>query len=96
MVRLEHKLTANIFAEDKVLFEIAFRPKSLAPPTDTSTIGEDYVTCEMSQSSTDKMFWSASVNEGYYKCNGTSKPFPNDVCKGIAGDDKNYTSSAES
>ena len=96
MVRLTHKLTADIFAEDKVLFEIAFRPKSLGAPTDYLTIGEDYVTCEMSQSSTDKMFWSASVNEGYYKCNGTSKPFLDDACKGIAGDDKNYTSSAES
>ena len=54
MVRLEHILTADIFATDKVLFEIAFRPGNLDAPTDTKTIGEDYVTCEMSQSSTDK------------------------------------------
>jgi hypothetical protein len=97
MVRLEHILTADIFATDKVLFEIAFRPGSLDAPTDTKTIGEDYVTCEMSQSSTDKAFWSASVNEGFYVCNGTSaKTDSTNVCKGIADSDSNYTSTAES
>jgi len=42
-VRLIHKLQADIFAADEVTFEVAFRPKSLPAPTDTATIGEDYV-----------------------------------------------------
>ena len=42
-IRLVHKLTTDIFADDEVTFEVAFRPSSLPAPTDTATIGEDYV-----------------------------------------------------
>ena len=94
-VRLEHSVTTNIFATDKVMFEIAFRPDSLADPTDTATIGEDYVQCEMSRSSTDTTFWSASVVEGYYFCNPSVVPDATNVCSGIADDDTNYTATAE-
>jgi hypothetical protein len=82
-IQIIHKLTADIKATDVVLFELAFRPNSLPPATDTATIGEDYVRCEMSRSSTDGAFWSASVTEGYYICKGTDVT---DVCKGVATD----------
>ena len=78
------------------MFEIAFRPKNLPNPTDTLTIGEDYVQCEMSRSSTDTTFWSASVVEGFYVCNGNfGATDSTNVCLGIAGDDANYTATAE-
>ena len=66
-------MTADIFATDTILFELAFRPKSLGKPTDEASIGEDYVQCEMSRSSTDGAFWSASVAEGYYICTPSDK-----------------------
>lgn len=80
-------MTANIFATDTILFELAFRPKTLGKPTDEASIGEDYVQCEMSRSSTDGAFWSASVAEGYYLCSPKTTPRVNnstyrasDVC----------------
>ena len=94
-LRIEHKLTANIFATDTVNFEISFRPDHEADPTDTSTIGEDYVQCDMSQSSSDGYFWSASVAEGYYTCEGDTAT---NVCLYIneATDADKYTQNAES
>ena len=67
--------------------------------TDTASIGEDYVECEMSQSSTDGAFWSASVVEGYYICaNGSGT----DKCDEDSGGlkladaaDTNYTKQTE-
>lgn len=47
-IRITHTLTADIFATDTVLFEISYRPKSAALPTDKASIGEDYFQCEMS------------------------------------------------
>ena len=96
-IRLQHNLYANIFATDVVLFELAFRPKTLGKPTDTVSIGEDYVQCEMSRSSTDGAFWSASVAEGYYICNPTSVASEgvdhkdNDTCWNQSGNDANYS-----
>lgn len=86
-IRIKHKLTANIFATDTVNFEIAFRPKNLPAPVDSLTIGEDYVQCDMSQSSSDGAFWSASIAEGMYVCAGDDAL---DVCKYII-DDTKYT-----
>ena len=96
-IRLEHKLTAEIWATDTVMFELAFRPSSLADPTDTATIGEDYVQCEMSQSSSDAAFWTAKVAEGYYICKPTTPPDATNVCWNIYQDeDSNYTQTTES
>ena len=94
-LRIEHKLYANIFATDTVSFEISFRPAHEADPTDTSTIGEDYVQCDMSQSSSDGAFWSASIAEGYYTCEGDTAT---NVCLYIneATDADKYTQNAES
>lgn len=89
-VRLEHKLYADIFATDKVMFEVAFRPKSMGAPTDRNSIGEDYMACEMQQSTTDAAYWSASVSEGYYVCNDTLQVDDTDVCLGISASDDNY------
>ena len=86
-IRIKHELTANIFATDTVNFEIAFRPGNLDPPTDDQTIGEDYVQCDMSQSSSDGAFWSASIAEGMYVCDGDDT---SDVCLYIV-DDTKYT-----
>lgn len=86
-LRLQHELTANIFATDTVNFELAFRPKNTPASTDTSTIGEDYVQCDMSQSSSDGAFWSASIAEGMYVCDGDDAT---DVCAYIV-DDTKYT-----
>ena len=98
-VRLEHTLTANIFADDEVTFEIAFRPSSLPAPTDTNTIGEDYVQCTMTRSTTDTFFWQAQVSEGYYQCT-TGADDTTDVCLGPTGkmwlDLTNYTAQSES
>lgn len=81
-LRIEHNLTANIFATDTILFELAFRPNSLSPPTDTASIGEDYVQCEMTQNSSDPFFWSAAVQEGYYICKDGFTDATN-VCVGV-------------
>ena len=86
-IRLQHNLTADIFATDVVLFELSYRPKLLPAPTDKATIGEDYVQCEMQRSSTDKQYWTAAVSEGYYICKG---PTASNVCLGIT-DDTQYT-----
>ena len=91
-IRIVHKLSANIFATDTVNFEISFRPGNLDAPQDASTIGEDYVQCDMSQSSSDGFFWSASVAEGMYVCAGDDA---DDVCKYIT-DDTKYTQNPES
>ena len=65
--------------------------------TDTATIGEDYVQCEMSQSSSDAAFWTAKVAEGYYICKPTTPPDATDVCWNIYTDeDSNYTQTTES
>lgn len=85
-------MTANIFATDTVNFEIAYRPKNLDPPTDKTTIGEDYVQCDMSQSSSDGAFWSASIAEGMYVCKGDDTA---DVCLYIV-DDTKYEQNPES
>ena len=86
-LRLQHELTSNIFATDTVNFELAFRPKNQPARTDTATIGEDYVQCDMSQSSSDGAFWSASIAEGMYVCDGDDAT---DVCAYIV-DDTKYT-----
>jgi len=91
-IRIVHKLSANIFATDTVNFEISFRPGNLDAPQDASTIGEDYVQCDMSQSSSDGFFWSASIAEGMYVCAGDDA---DDVCKYIT-DDTKYTQNPES
>ena len=94
-IRITHKLVADIFATDSILFELAYRPKSQPNPTDTATIGEDYVQCEMTRSSTDGAFWSASVAEGYYICKATAID-STDVCKYRSSDTTNYTQTTES
>lgn len=97
-IRIKHELEANIFATDTVMFEVAFRPLSLPNPTDISTIGEDYVQCEMSQSTSDGFFWTASVAEGYYVCKAGNTDATN-VCVGVdqyLDEDTNYTSVPES
>ena len=48
--------------------------------------------CDMSQSSSDGFFWSASVAEGMYVCDGDEAT---DVCKYIT-DDTKYTQNPES
>lgn len=98
-VRIKHELEADIFATDSVMFEVAFRPSSLPDPTDISTIGEDYVQCEMSQSTSDGFFWTASVAEGYYVCKAGGQT--SNVCVGATvamylDEDTNYTSVPES
>lgn len=92
-LRLEHTLEALIFATDTINFEIAFRPQNEPDPTDVSTIGEDYVSCDMSRSTTDGAFWSANVAEGMYVCKGDDAT---NRCLYISGDDSNYEQNPES
>lgn len=94
-IRIENKLYANIFATDKIVFEVAYRPKNMGSPTDRNSIGEDYFSCEMQQSTTDAAYWSASVSEGYYICNDTTLVYDDDVCKGLSSSDDNYTKQNE-
>ena len=77
MIRLEHNLKTNVYATDRVTFEINFTPDGFKT-SDTETIGEDYVQCEMTQNTTDGFFWTAQVVEGYVKCAGTE--LVDDVC----------------
>ena len=79
---------------------MAFRPGSLPPPTDTNTIGEDYVQCTLTRSTTDTWFWQAQVSEGFYICL-TGSVDSTDVCLGddanpIWADTNNYTPNTES
>ena len=77
---------ADIFATDKVMFEVSFRPKKLGAPTDRNSIAEDYFACEMQQSTTDPAYWSASPSEGYYICTDAYIVDDTDVCKGLYAD----------
>lgn len=86
-MRIKHELTADIFATDTVNFEIAYNSKNNDTPKDNQSIGEDYVQCDMSQSSSDGAFWSASIAEGMYVCDGDDLT---DVCQYII-DDTKYT-----
>ena len=78
-VRILAELNADIFATDKVTFEINFRPGNMADATDIASIGEDTVTCEMSRKTSDGAFWTANVSDGYAYCKGanaTNRCFP--------------------
>lgn len=78
-LRLVHSLTANIFVDDTITFELAFRPASQPPPTDSAALGEDFVRCQLSSNSADPRYWQASLVDGYYQCSGSDA---SDVCLG--------------
>ena len=91
-VRITHTLTGMVWADDVVLFELAFRPGSLGSTVDKASIGEDYVQCEMSQSSSDTQYWTAKVAEGFYECAPVSEDDATDVCWNIYQDEEaNYS-----
>ena len=79
-------------------FEVSFRPSLLGDSQDINSIGEDYVTCEMAQSSSDGAFWTATVSEGYYLCKNDANP--SNVCSDptafLDDDSANYVQTPES
>ena len=73
---MTHELTANIYADDTVTFEIAFVPSSKWNNVDDSDyangLGEDAGRCDLSINTTDNQFWDVTLTDIYYKCNGAA------------------------
>jgi hypothetical protein len=79
-LRLTHELQANIFYSDSIQFELAYRPESQPAPTDATALGLDFVRCQLSNDSSDRRYWSATLIDGKYACGGSD---PTDRCKDV-------------
>jgi len=76
MLRVVHKLEANIKATDSIKFEISFVPLSKWDNVDDSDyvngLGEDAGRCELNINDDNPRFWDATLTDIYYKCTGTA------------------------
>jgi hypothetical protein len=74
-LRITHELEAPILITDTVVFELSFVPASKWDNVDDSDyatgLGEDAGRCEMANNEDDPRFWTATLTDIYYKCNGT-------------------------
>ena len=72
---MTHELTADIYKDDTITFEIAFVPLSKWDNVDDSDyangLGEDAGRCDLSINTTDNQFWDVTLTDIYYKCNGS-------------------------
>ena len=80
-LRVIHDLTADIFEDDEIIFEVAFQTSSAVEDHGLlkfnadnvgERMGEDAFRCALTINSTDNRFWKATLSDGYYMCDGAA------------------------